>query len=77
MGYVVKFDGYPVTILKLHGSSSDFGCDIGFPYFGSPIILQSRLEADLFAAFLALRYPVYSPFSVHETVKVTPVLKVV
>lgn len=66
MGYLVKSDGVALSYVKVCGRSVEIVSDRN----RSPIVLESRVEADLLAAFLTLRFPCNSPYSVHETVKV-------
>lgn len=68
MGYVVLAHGVPVTKIELSDKSITQICG-GRRSFDpvSPILLESRMEADLLAAFLAMRFPCSGPYSVEET----------
>lgn len=69
MGFYIKSDRARVSTVILSGKCTEVHCN------SVPLILGSRIEADLLASFLACRFPAAGPYSVHETVKVLPVEK--
>lgn len=71
MGYLVKSDGIALSYVKLCGRCIEISADRD----RSPVFFESRIEAELLASLLTLRFPCRIPYSVHETVKVVPAPK--